>query len=54
MPHVPDKAIMHDWYLALAAAAYGRVELLCAPLLLYRWHSENNTGPFRFAFIPAL
>ena len=54
VPHVPDEAIMHDWYLALAAAAYGRVEVLCEPLLLYRWHSSNNTGPFRYAFIPSL
>lgn len=54
VPQVPDDAIMHDWYLALAAAAYGRVEVLSEPLLLYRWHGANAIGPFKYAFLPSL
>ncbi len=53
VPHVPDEAVMHDWFLALAASAYGRVIPLPEALLLYRRHEANTLGPKRYSFFPA-
>lgn len=41
---VPDKAIMHDWWLALVAAAFGNVIYLNEPTILYRQHGKNSVG----------
>lgn len=41
---VPSEAVMHDWWLALHAAAFGRVEPLPEPTLLYRRHAGNSVG----------
>ena len=35
---------MHDWWLALIGAAFGRVAYLDEPLLLYRQHEKNVIG----------
>lgn len=41
----PDAdVIMHDWWLALAASAFGRVVAVPEPLILYRQHSNNTLG----------
>ena len=42
---IPPAAIMHDWWLALVAAAKGRVLYLDRPTLLYRQHRANASGP---------
>lgn len=41
---IPREAIMHDWWLALTAAAFGKIIYLPKATLLYRQHSANNTG----------
>lgn len=41
---VPDDAIMHDWWFAIVAAAYGRVVYLDTPLVHYRQHGANTIG----------
>ena len=41
---VPESAYMHDWWLALCAAATGQVLYLDAPLVLYRQHEHNSVG----------
>jgi glycosyltransferase involved in cell wall biosynthesis len=41
---VADDAIMHDWWLALAAAASGKIEYLDMPLVKYRQHDANSQG----------
>lgn len=41
---IPDKAIMHDWWFALVAAAFGRVVYLDTPLIYYRQHGANTIG----------
>lgn len=46
---VPDDAIMHDWWLALVAAAFGRVVFLDQPLVHYRQHGSNTIGAKEFA-----
>lgn len=41
---VPKEALMHDWWLALCAAAFGRLEYVSAPLVKYRQHGNNEVG----------
>jgi hypothetical protein len=35
---------MHDWWLALAASAFGEIGTVDAPTVLYRQHSANEVG----------
>lgn len=41
---IPTRAIMHDWWLALLAAAFGHIGFVAQPTILYRQHSGNNVG----------
>jgi len=41
---IPDVAIMHDWWLALTAAACGKLLFIDEKLIKYRQHSENTVG----------
>lgn len=46
---VPITAIMHDHWLALAAAAFGRIIYLDgAPTMMYRQHSNNVIGASQY------
>ena len=45
---VSKKAIMHDWWLALVAAAFGKVIFLAKPLVRYRQHDSNTIGAKEF------
>jgi len=40
----PNEAIMHDWWLALVAAATGNILYVPKPLVLYRQHERNAIG----------
>tara|TARA_Y100000589_G_scaffold258483_2_gene247828 strand:+ start:1357 stop:2322 length:966 start_codon:yes stop_codon:yes gene_type:complete len=40
----PDQIVMHDWWLALVAAAIGRIEMLESPKVRYRLHGKNQVG----------
>lgn len=40
----PTYAIMHDWWLALVAAAFGQIGFLGEPTVLYRQHGANQVG----------
>lgn len=41
---ISERAIMHDWWLALAAAATGTVTYLDSSLVQYRQHTSNSIG----------
>jgi glycosyltransferase involved in cell wall biosynthesis len=41
---IPDDAFMHDWWLALVAAAFGKVVPISSATVLYRQHSHNQVG----------
>jgi len=44
---IPDAAIMHDWWIALAAATLGLIDLVEEPTILYRQHGRNALGAKR-------
>lgn len=45
---VPAAAVMHDWWLALVAAAFGAVAHLSEATVLYRQHGANDVGATGF------
>ncbi|HFI1127640.1 TPA: glycosyltransferase family 2 protein [Klebsiella variicola] len=47
------ESIMHDWYLALIAKAFGRIDFIDSSLILYRQHGGNQVGakPFNLSAI---
>jgi hypothetical protein len=44
---IPAEAMMHDWWIALVAAALGRIETIAEPTVLYRQHAANRIGAKR-------
>ena len=41
---IPKPALMHDWWLALVASVFGRLELLEGVTVRYRQHDSNVVG----------
>ena len=39
-----DHIVMHDWWLALTASAFGAIGLLDKPTIKYRQHGKNEVG----------
>ncbi len=50
---IPHEAIMHDWWLALVAATFGRIELISEPTVLYRQHDKNYVGAEKWSSLVA-
>ena len=40
----PSEMYMHDWFLALTAAAFGQIVFIPEPLVSYRQHGSNVMG----------
>lgn len=45
---IPEGAEMHDWWLALVAAAFGKIEAVPEATILYRQHARNALGARKF------
>ncbi len=45
---IPEETFMHDWWLALTAAAFGKIGVLDEPTMYYRQHGKNALGAQRF------
>lgn len=41
---IPKEAIMHDWWMALVASAFGEIGSIKEPTISYRQHGGNDTG----------
>ncbi len=46
---IPDSVIMHDWWLALVASAFGAIRFLPQATMFYRQHGKNDTGAQKFS-----
>lgn len=46
---VPSEAIMHDWWIALIAAAFGKIGHVDEQTIMYRQHENNDTGARKWA-----
>lgn len=51
---IPEEAIMHDWWLALVASAFGRISHINKALILYRQHGSNDVGAKKFSTLYVL
>ena len=41
---IPPEAVMHDWWIALAANSFGIIKSLTETTVLYRQHGKNTIG----------
>lgn len=41
---IPSGAVMHDWWLAIVACAFGKLEFLDESTIYYRQHGANTVG----------
>jgi glycosyltransferase involved in cell wall biosynthesis len=48
---IPKDAIMHDWWLALVAAAFGWIDYVSSPTIYYRQHFSNSVGAKKYSFV---
>jgi glycosyltransferase involved in cell wall biosynthesis len=51
---IPESIVMHDWWLALIASAFGHIGTVDEPTMLYRQHGSNDTGAKKFSIVSSL
>lgn len=44
----PNHALMHDWWLALVAVVFGKIDYISKPMVIYRQHGMNEVGAKRW------
>lgn len=45
---IPSQSIMHDWWIALVATIFGKIEYIEDTTILYRQHGKNDVGAKKF------
>ncbi|MBU2737238.1 glycosyltransferase family 2 protein [Acidithiobacillus concretivorus] len=45
---IPSESKMHDWWIAMVASAFGKIEFIPESTILYRQHGKNDTGAKRW------
>ncbi|WP_165795417.1 glycosyltransferase family 2 protein [Deinococcus koreensis] len=45
---MPEKALIHDWWLAIVACAFGKLIPIHEPTIMYRQHTSNQLGAVKF------
>ena len=45
---IPNEAFMHDWWMALTAAAFGKIGIINEATMYYRQHGKNALGAQKF------
>jgi len=51
---LPEKIVMHDWWLALCASAFGKIDNLNEATVLYRQHDKNYMGAKKYGLVSYL
>lgn len=51
---IPDGVMMHDWWLALVASAFGKIDIVPQATIFYRQHGLNDTGAKAWGLSEAL
>lgn len=46
---IPDGVIMHDWWIVLVAAAFGKIDFIQEPTIYYRQHGGNFQGATKWS-----
>lgn len=47
--YIPSAAIMHDWWLALVTAAFGKIAYIPESMVSYRQHKMNHVGALKYS-----
>jgi glycosyltransferase involved in cell wall biosynthesis len=47
---IPSGAIMHDWWCALVAASFGKIDCINESTILYRQHNNNVVGAQEYTY----
>ncbi|AJY77606.1 hypothetical protein VN24_08445 [Paenibacillus beijingensis] len=51
---IPVDAMMHDWWIALIAGVFGKIEGISESSILYRQHSKNHIGAKKYTNLSLL
>ena len=49
--NIPQKAIMHDHWLAIVASVFGQIGIVDKPTMLYRQHGSNEVGAKKISWL---
>jgi glycosyltransferase involved in cell wall biosynthesis len=47
---IPKEAVMHDNWLGMVASAFGKIEYISTPTILYRQHGKNDSGARKYDY----